>query len=380
MDRISTKIRKRIIRDFSMPQRTSTNSGVLTLLFILVTLLWVIPQADAHDWKGKIKHVRSGESIQNAINGAHYGERIFVEAGTYAEQLTIKSDGIALIGYGAILVPPKDWKQNTCSGLSGDGTQAGICVTGSGVKLAPFKQEHRKVISVRRPVKDVYVTGFEVRGFSGQNIAFVGTRDCEATRNKLINGDTYGFLTAGSKGTQAHGNTVISEKTLRFIAMCMDDLADAHFSDNNVSGYYVGLCVQTPGADISKNCVSQSCNGIFVDPGVRGAQVWYNRVTSWNPACGKEGPFAGIFIDAAINTKVEHNFVEGQKNGDSVVGIAIYDDPTTSPVSVASGNMVEQNILCNNDVDIVIKSAGKGNVAEHNICSTSDPEGLCAWK
>lgn len=346
-------------------------------LLATILLLFIV-QVEAHGWKGRIKHVRSGQSIQAAINGARYGDRIFVEAGTYAEQLTIKTDGIALLGAGAILTPPKTWKQNICSGLSGDKTQAGICVTGSGVKLAPFKQEHRKVLSVQHPIKDVYISGFEIRGFPGQNIALVGTRNCEITGNKLINGDAYGLLSAGSKGTHAHANTVTAEDTLRFIAMCMDDLGDAHFVNNVISGYYVGLCLQTDGGDMERNWVSKACNGIFVDPGVKRAKVWQNRVTSWNPQCGTEGPFAAIFIDGAIGTKVEQNIVEGQKNGDSVAGIAIFDDSTTTPVSVATGNVVEHNILRDNDIDILVKTAGKGNVIEYNLCST--PDKYCSRK
>src|ERR1700712_4941189 len=62
--------------------------------------------------------VHPGQSIQAAIDSAHHGGRIYVKPGTYAEQLTITTDGIALIGYGAVLVPPAAPCVNTCSGLA----------------------------------------------------------------------------------------------------------------------------------------------------------------------------------------------------------------------------------------------------------------------
>ena len=43
----------------------------------------------------------------------HRGDRILVEAGTYAEQLTIECDKINLAGLSAILVPPGSPTQNT---------------------------------------------------------------------------------------------------------------------------------------------------------------------------------------------------------------------------------------------------------------------------
>jgi pectin methylesterase-like acyl-CoA thioesterase len=72
--------------------------------------------------------VQSGQSIQAAIHAAHTGDKIVVGAGNYAEQLTIKKDGITLIGQGAVLAPPATPLDNACSGLAGPDTQAGICV------------------------------------------------------------------------------------------------------------------------------------------------------------------------------------------------------------------------------------------------------------
>ncbi|KAI5455921.1 hypothetical protein BGZ63DRAFT_100433 [Mariannaea sp. PMI_226] len=143
--------------------------------------------------------------------------------------LTISKDGIKLIGKGAVLVPPKKTVKNMCSGLSGPKTEAGICVQGKGIKMDKFVIEHRKVLSVERPVKDVSIIGFEVRKFSGINIAIIGARNTRVSKNTLTDGAKYGTLTAGSTKTAIEGNKVLHTGLgVQGIAICMDNLSDVH--------------------------------------------------------------------------------------------------------------------------------------------------------
>jgi hypothetical protein len=165
-----------------MTRAASRRFGAGCVALILATVVGFVSAAPTHD-DGDAVHVQAGQSIQAAIQAAHSGARIVVEAGTYAEQLTIEKDGISLVGRGAILVPPATPTQNLCSGLAGNDTEAGICVQGADVELAPFVQEHRKVLSVGRAVEGVSITGFQVRGFSGENIAVVGAQDAHVTGN-----------------------------------------------------------------------------------------------------------------------------------------------------------------------------------------------------
>jgi nitrous oxidase accessory protein NosD len=151
-----------------------------------------------------------GKTIQQAIDDAHPGDRIVVEKGSYAEQLTISKNGISLIGHDATLTVPATPVNNTCSGLAGPDftnqvdatadTQAGICITGSGVSLFRFASEHRKFISVDSTVKEVSVTGFKVNGF-GLGVVVVGARDTTVSGNTLIDNNFYGALAVGSKNT-----------------------------------------------------------------------------------------------------------------------------------------------------------------------------------
>src|SRR4051794_40190766 len=90
--------------------------------------------------------VRPSQSIQDALDRAAPRTTIIVTGGVHAEQLTISTDGITLIGVGTRLVPPPVAVDNTCTGLAGDAapgvpSQAGICVTGADVNLAPFDME-----------------------------------------------------------------------------------------------------------------------------------------------------------------------------------------------------------------------------------------------
>jgi len=332
------------------------------------------------DWHGDQIYVKAGESIQAAIDSARPGQLVFVEAGTYAEQLTIATDGLRLVGGGAVLVPPSAFVQNTCSGLAGNDTAAGICITGKDIKLADFVVEHRKVLSVGTPVKNVLVTGFVVKGFTGLDITVVGAEDAVITGNTLYDGTQYGCLTVGSKNTHVDANNVASTTSdLPFIGICMDDMSDVRVTNNHVNGYGVGLCVQTNGAYVFGNDVINTCYGIYVDPGVTGAQILNNQVSTGNPACLTiPGGDLGITMSGAINTEVKGNLVEGwtasgTPNG-SAAGIVIVDDASGA---IASGNMVVNNVLRNNDEDIYVQTNGTGNVVAGNQCSTSTPSGLC---
>lgn len=346
-----------------------SSSLVTVVLFILQ--IWSV----SCGWTETV-YVKAGQSIQAAINSAGAHATIIVEDGTYAEQLTIECDGINLVGNGAILVPPKTPGQNLCSGLAGPDTQAGICIAGYNVQLADFVVEHRKVISVGRPVTGVSVSGFDVRGFSGLDIAVVGGQDTVVAGNKLEDGDMYGCLTVGSKNTHVDGNNVVSSEKLRFIGICMDDKSDVLVSNNHINGYLIGLCVQTAGANVRNNQVTNGCIGAFIDPGINGATVAQNHISTANPACADipEIGIEGIIISGATNSIVQQNLIENLTFGglpnQYALGIAILDDFTTTPPSIASGNKVLQNILRHNDFDIYVNTTGTGNVIQNNQCST----------
>ncbi|KAG9242179.1 hypothetical protein BJ878DRAFT_556177 [Calycina marina] len=137
-------------------------------------------------------------------------DNITVKAGNYAEQLTIETDGISLVGQkGTILtplVPAIPAKHQTqFYGTAGPGTIAGICVIGQNVVVQLYPgHEHSKVNKgdVGKYVKNVSITGFE--------IVLNGTEKAIVKENKLIDGDVYEGLAAGSRNSYFQNDEIIS--------------------------------------------------------------------------------------------------------------------------------------------------------------------------
>jgi nitrous oxidase accessory protein NosD len=357
----------------------------ISCLLATAALLSGVAEAGGHGDR-RPTYVKHPASIQKALDRAKPYDTIVVGAGTYEEHLTIRKDGITLIGKDAILVPPTKpgcGLPNDCLGLAGNLTvqlTAGICIQGKDIDLLPYEKEHRKVQDVGRYVKDVTVEGFDVRGFDGLNIAVLGAKDTKVLRNTVSDGGQYGILTVGSKSTLIKENRVKSASLL-FIAICMDDKSDVHVTKNTISDYGIGLCVQTNGAKVTKNTVSNCCVGAFVDPSIDGARVTANTISNTNPICGfiPEVAVSGIAVAGAKNTKVSGNKITGiTDNGNDkfvAAGIALFDFGFGAVPDVASGNTITNNEVKGNDQDLLVATSGTDNKITKNVCDT--PAELC---
>lgn len=351
-------------------------ASMLPLLVLILAPIFATSAALPFE-EGKEIRIRAGEHIQAAINSAQAGDRIVVEAGTYCEQLTISTNGVTLEAHGAILFSPKSAVLNTCSGLAGNDTQAGICVTGSSIDLADYELEHRKVLAVGGYVKGVSVTGFEIHDFA-INIAVVGAKDTIAAKNTLYNGGQYGFLTVGSQNTIAFENKVTTTDMLLYIGMCMDDTSPAKYTGNYVSGYLIAFCLQTAGGIVKANTAESNCVGAFLDPGVGGIIFARNVVKSLDPRCPPRSPefsTGGVTIFGAFNAKVVGNTITGMQGNDSAIGILVAD----APGLLASGNLIKGNKLGRNDIDILLFTNATDNVVKYNQCAISSPADLCLY-
>lgn len=282
-------------------------------------------------------------------------------------------------------------KTNDCTGRAGfgPGLQAGICVAGEGILTAGETPEHQKVLSVRKPVEGVSITGFTVTGFSGANVFLFGARNTRVVKNELRGGGNYGFLTAGSERTLVADNLVtMPPDEFGFVGICVDDFKTAEVARNTISGpHLVGLCISTSGALIRDNNVSDCCAGAFADPGVSGSKIIGNKLHN-SLRCDGFGS-TGITIDGAMNSEVRDNMITGIRNNKDmpVAGVSIVDDPCTGPSAglaciilgheaVASNNLVSRNTFNQNDNDVFVNTTGTGNVFKKNKCSSFNPEGL----
>lgn len=315
--------------------------------------------------------VKEGSSIQEAINNAKSRDRIVVEAGRYKEQLLITKSNIELVGKnGAVLVPPESYIPNGCSDLAGPGTQAGICILGTGVTLGEYPgYVHLQVTNVVSYVENVKVQGLEIEAFHGVGIAVVGAKKAEVRKNTVTDGLVYGILSVGSVGSLITYNTARSD--FSYTGICLNDRSGATATQNTISGYQIGLTVLTNGADVGHNKITNVCVGINVDPGFDATRLTHNQIGPSNTRCYADfGGFAtGILLAAATNSEVRHNKVDGQSDGGSeyfpAAGISLFD---------ATGSQVTHNTLTNNEQDLYVLSEGPNEIA-HNKCAT--PEDLC---
>lgn len=346
-------------------------------LQILATVAAIAYPALGADNEGHVT-VKAGESIQAAIDAAQSGSSITVLPGTYAEQLTISKDNITLLGQGAVIVPPDTPADNLCAGIAGNETAAGICVAGTDVELADFVFDHRKVLSVGQYVKNVHINGFTISGFSGLNIGVVGAENTHVGDNVLRNGDRYGFLAVGSTNTFFSNNVITSTDPARYIAVCNDNPSGVEVSNNYISGYYLGLCIQTSGAVFLHNHIENCCIGAFVDPTIEDVKLLYNNVGAINPLCANEGDGtgSGIVLFGSLRATVQANILQNQTLGGMAAGIAVLDAVDYDPASNASGNVITGNVFLDNDFDIFLNTTQTDNTVSDNRCTT--PPELCS--
>jgi hypothetical protein len=332
--------------------------------------------------------VDPGESIQLAIDAAPPNTTIVVAGGVHAEQLSISTDGLTLIGRDAQLVPPPVAVSNLCSGVagpapgqSGPPTETGICVSGHGVTFLPFT-DHFPVDEVGRAVRSVRITGFDISGFSGPHIAVLGGRGVRIDDNDLAGPVSFGVLSDGSRNTRITGNRITGPATpdVGYIGTCVHDVASPVVEDNDITAQLIGICVGTTGADVTRNRVHDNCVGMYVDPGVA-ATITRNHIFD-NNRCDLSGSEfgRGITMAGAIGTVVRHNLIEGHQAPDGAPAVRITDDVGgwhTGTGTVATRNVVTHNTIVDNALDLVSTATGSNRIT-HNVCTSSIPDSLCS--
>jgi nitrous oxidase accessory protein NosD len=317
------------------------------------------------------------------VDAASPGSTIIVKRGTYAENVVIATDGITLKARGAKLVPPASSAPNACS--FGDPATDGICVIGQ-LDTPPDAPP-----TVRDPIEDVTVKGFEVTGFPGTGILFLGADDPVVKHNRTVDDGEYGIARFFSSGGLIAGNeTSGSEEAGIYVGDSPDAdvlIVGNRTFDNHLFGIFLRDAAdgRVVANESSGNCVG----AIVLNTGVNVAGDWHffgNLIHDndrFCPADGEEGapPLSGIGIllaNASDNVLIGNKIVGNEPSGEvPFTGGVVVVDARSPGAEPPSRNLVKGNVILDNQTDVFWDGSGTDNVIERNLCRTSVPDGLC---
>jgi hypothetical protein len=275
-------------------------------------------------------------SIQAALDAAAPGDTIVVR-GTHRENVAVGTDGISLRGSGAVLEPPAVPAANACfdPGVEGESVH-GICVTGD----VDFETGE-----VARYVRHVSVTGFTVRGFTGNGITAAAAHDVTIADN-LVQGN-------GDGGVAAIASTDVRVRANR--------------TAGNRFGVFVGGSLA---GSVTGNSIHDNCIGVFVLGQPRPAgryRITANDIRRNTRSCPASGDWpalsgAGVALVGASDNAVVANAITGNvPSGPTAVsgGVAVLSEPGGIP---AERNTVAGNLITGNDPDVFWDQTGAGNV------------------
>jgi hypothetical protein len=325
--------------------------------------------------------VEPGGSIQEAVDAAAPGDTIVVQAGTYRESVVITTDGLRILGKGAVLEPPGEAEPTLCDDPEGEGGENGFCLAGE----VDFETGE-----VGDRVEDVTIQGFTIRGFAANGILALGAADAEFSRNVTDGNGEYGIAAFASTGTRIVGNRTSGSGEAGIYVGDSPD-ADVSIHHNETFDNLFGIFLRNAeGGSVAFNKVHGNCLGVLVlgdAPGPAGEfAVTANAVRDNTKACpgGEEAPplsGVGIALVGAHDNTLRFNLVTGNRPGGETAfsgGVVVIsgfteEGPTGTP---SSGNRVVANLVLGNEPDLFWDERGENTFAA-NICRTSVPEEIC---
>jgi parallel beta-helix repeat protein len=325
--------------------------------------------------------VRPGHSIQAAINAARPGTTIVVKPGTYAENLTITTDGITLLGHGATLVPPATSQPNFCS--DPDPATDGICAVGQ------FDLSDPNNPVVVDPLDNVTISGLTISDFPGSGVLFFGAHNPNVIGVHALGNGEYGIARFISTGGKIVGS-VATDSAEAGIYVGDSPNANVLLAANEVSGNLFGFFLRDSGhGKVVGNRSHDNCLGLLnLNTGSNQAgnyAIFGNKISHNNKLCPADPeedtpPLSGIgiaIVNGHENTVRGNRITNNVPSGDSAFsgGVVVVD--LGGGVEAPFGNRISSNVILNNQPDILWDGSGTGNVFTHNHCQTSEPSGLC---
>jgi parallel beta-helix repeat protein len=249
--------------------------------------------------------VGPGESIQKAVNAADPGDTIVVR-GVHREDVVIRKNGIKLRGDDAVIeAPPRAKADSPCSKLYGP---EAICV---------FGDANLRTGKVNRPISDVSISGFTIRGFKqkpnkGQTtimIDFIGARNATVEGNHVVGNAGRGIGISEGLNNTIENNDLTDNKDA---GVFVGGVRNTTVADNTFTGNAIGIDLQTNINTLIKgNDVTGGFASIFTEDS-KGTKFLSNTLRRYDDL--------GILIGGpkVANAKVVGNDISGGAYGISV--------------------------------------------------------------
>jgi parallel beta-helix repeat protein len=365
--------------------RTVNRIGLCTVALLAV----LAGAAPATAGQGRVHVVTEGGSIQAALDQARPGDTVLVKQGVYVENLEITTDGVTLIGQGAVLEAPQVSTPRHCSSDLGLPTNPfGLCVTGT---LTPGRPP-----TVVRPVRDVTVRGMIVHRFPSTGIVVLGGDRVTIDNVEAIGGTAYGILLSRSSNVTVANSRVSGGNNS---ALYIGDSPDSHdvvrnnvLSDSPQFGLYLR---NTTSGTVVGNTITNNCVGVSLFPTVNEPDAvsdWFialNRISGNQKLCplleegGPEVGGVGVLMAGTRRITLSANLITGNRppagiSPDWSGGVVMASATIFGGPPVPAGNRVVGNLFGDNEAfDLNVIDAGEDNRFLANRCEASSPAGLC---